>query len=476
VPEEELIARIGDREITVNEYIQRTELTVRPQYPALNDEERNNILLNNLIAEKLMAIDAGNENPLVQNEIFKAMIQGIKEQTMRERLYYKQGLDKVDLDSCEIKEIYPLAGREYKVAYYTINNNDLAAKIEEELGTDKQLFEQIFIDMTDKKKIPEKSISFKDSDPEIVHDALFSEPLEPGKVIGPLKVDENYFLVMKVLDWKFFPTIGRDDIQKRWNEVSEKLKQKKAGKIWQTYIHKIMKGRRIEFKKETFIKLSDMFFELQLQSETEQRREMLKNFLKNEDEIIFDEKSIQDNLLEQSFFSIDGRVWTVQDFRKLWLSHPLVYRAQAKDKRSFYKQFRQAIIDMIADYYLTKEAYKQSIDKEPEVRKTTIMWHDANVASFHKEQYLKSIVKMENFDLRYMRGKNNYLSFYIDSLQKKYSNEIEINFEKLKDIRLTKIQMFTIRQNVPYPNAVPVFSEYIQDGEIDYGRGMRKKK
>lgn len=473
--EEELIARIGDREITLQEYIYRTELTIRPEYPALNDEERKNVLLNNLVAEKLMAIEIGEENPFIQDEVFQSFILGIKEQAMREQLYFKQAFDKVKLDSNEIKKIYPLAGREYKVAYYSIYNDSLAMKVEEQLRKDEQLFEELFYDGAGKNKIPEKTVSFKDSDPVIVHDALFSEPLEPGQIIGPLKVEENNYLVMKVLDWKFFPTIGGEDVQKRWKEVSEKLKQKKATKMWQAYGNKIMRGKRVEFTNETFFKLADLFFDLRIAPEGEQRKEMLKNFLKNE-EIIFDKQAMQENLLEQPFFSIDDKVWTVRDFRKVWLSHPLVYREQTTDRRSFYKQFRFAIIDMITDYYFTKEAYKKSMDEERKVKRTTTMWYDAYLALFHKDKYIKAIVKMDDFDPKYMKGKDNYLSFYVDSLQEKYSDEIEINFEALKNIQLTRIQMYAYRPNVPYPTAVPAFSEYVMDGEFDYGQAMGMKR
>ncbi len=473
--EEKIMARIGNKEITVEEYIYRIELTIHPQYPALNDEDMKNVLLNNLIAEKLMAIEIGEENLLAQNEMFQSFIRGIKEQAMRERLYYKQVFNKVTLDSQEIKKIYPLAGREYKVAYYSIHNDRMAMKIKKQLQTNEQLFEKIYCELSEKNKVPEKTVSFKDSDSDIVHDALFSELLEPDRIVGPLKIEKNNYLVMKVLDWKFSPTIGGEDIQKRWCEVSEKLKQKKAAKMWKAYVGKIMHGKGVEFMNETFFKLADLFFDLYITSESEKRQKLLKNFLNNE-EMIFDQKTAQQNLLEQPLFSIDNQVWTVRDFRKVWISHPLVYREKPADKPSFYKQFRLAIIDMITDYYITKEAYRKSLDKELEVKRKITMWRDAYLALFHRDQYLKSVVKKDDFDQKYMRGKDNYLSFYVDSLQKKYSDKIEINFDALKNIQLTRIQLYAFRPGVPYPAAVPAFSEYIMDGELDYGQKMEMKR
>ena len=73
-----------------------------------------------------------------------------------------------------------------------------------------------------------------------------------------------------------------------------------------------------------------------------------------------------------------------------------------------------------------------------------------------------------------MKGKNNYLSLYVDSLQKKYSEKIKINMEELDNIQLINIDLFVLKPNVPYPVAVPGFSEYLQDGEFDYGRQMQQ--
>jgi len=54
----EILAKIGDRLITRQDYLNRTEYTLRPDYCRGNQYLHKKIILNNLIAEKLLAIEA----------------------------------------------------------------------------------------------------------------------------------------------------------------------------------------------------------------------------------------------------------------------------------------------------------------------------------------------------------------------------------------------------------------------------------
>jgi hypothetical protein len=130
---ETLIARIGDKTISQNEFIRRAEYTIRPSYCRGDDYVQKKIVLNSLVAEKLLALEAGNENPLLQNEAWQLYLQGRQEQAMRQWLYYKEGHGKVVLDTTEVKKFYEIAGRKYKIAYYAIKNDTMAALVEKAL-------------------------------------------------------------------------------------------------------------------------------------------------------------------------------------------------------------------------------------------------------------------------------------------------------------------------------------------------------
>lgn len=470
-PEEQetILAFIGDQTITVNEFVMRTEMTIRPKYPVLSDDEVKRVYLNNLIAEKLMALEGQQEKALIENPVFQAQIKGIQEQKMREQLYQNEVAAFAQPDSNEMKQIFPLAGREYYISFYSINNDSLASKINDEFKKNPDLFEPFFHHFSLLKKIPQKVVKFKDPDPVVINESIFSKPLDVGQIIGPVKIESNNYIVMRVEDWKFHPAISTSDINTRWSDVKKKLIEKKSYYAWRTYMINLMKGKQVDFEKDTFIQLSKIFFTLYGKKDNALIQKTYSEFLKdNTDEIHFEDGMFGDLALDHPFFTIDGEEWTVRDFREAHMSHPLVFQYQSTNLKEFQSEFRDAIISMITDHFLTKEAYKQKLDEDPIVQNTSAMWEDAYVAMYHRNQFLRKKQEREDFDPKLMNSIDGYFVKYVDSLQQKYGPKITINEAALNKIKLTTIDMFAIQPNMPYPVAIPGFPEYIQDSNFDY--------
>ena len=91
VPEDVLI-QVGDRYITTKEFQYRAEFTPHPNFPR-HDRNLEKVMLNNLILEKLFVIEHGKDSELKKNENFLGYIRGIKEQKMREQLFFKKAHD-----------------------------------------------------------------------------------------------------------------------------------------------------------------------------------------------------------------------------------------------------------------------------------------------------------------------------------------------------------------------------------------------
>ena len=117
-PKEIILATIGDKTISVNEFSRRAEYTVRPAFCRGNNYIHKKIILNSLIAEKLLSLEAGNKNEFITNERLLLYLNGRREQVMRQMLYNAQGYDKVVLDTAKIIKIVGRAGRKYTVEPY----------------------------------------------------------------------------------------------------------------------------------------------------------------------------------------------------------------------------------------------------------------------------------------------------------------------------------------------------------------------
>ncbi|MBN1466415.1 hypothetical protein JXA02_11675, partial [candidate division KSB1 bacterium] len=64
-PSEKILVEIGDKTISVAEFIRRAEYTVRPPYCRGVHNLDKKIILNSLIAEKLMSLEAGDANEFI---------------------------------------------------------------------------------------------------------------------------------------------------------------------------------------------------------------------------------------------------------------------------------------------------------------------------------------------------------------------------------------------------------------------------
>ena len=74
------------------------------------------------------------------------------------------------------------------------------------------------------QRIPEKSIRWIDRESDLIIESVFNENIESGKIIGPLKTEENSYLIMKIINWVDQPAITEQQRKIRYNDTVEKLK------------------------------------------------------------------------------------------------------------------------------------------------------------------------------------------------------------------------------------------------------------
>ena len=167
----EILAIVDDRVITVNEYIERAELTPRQPYCSSNTPRDKAIVLNTLIAEKILAIEVQEDPDLVNNERFQSYLQGRKEQYMRDLFFIDMAYNAVKLDSAEIVNAFEFAGREYEVEFQVLNRSE-SEKIQKRVDNNPAKKDFIFKDPGLAGRYPRKKITWKDQETQdIVHSA-----------------------------------------------------------------------------------------------------------------------------------------------------------------------------------------------------------------------------------------------------------------------------------------------------------------
>ncbi|MDM7926958.1 MAG: hypothetical protein QUS35_13200 [bacterium] len=460
--EDPVLARVGDRTITKKQYQYRTELTIRPKYPGLKSDCTKVELLKNLVTEKLFAIEAGDDYPLLKRRAFLDHIRGIKEQTMREELYGEVATKKVKVDTSELKQRYRLAAREYEVQFYTIRNKETARKIQEQILLHPEKAGPIFDGLgPEGSPIPKHTVKWKDPENDWVHEALFRRPVPVDTVIGPIRVGSNEHLIMRVAGWTDHPVIGGEEVQMRWNEVKEKTVQRKARAEWDRYMGRLLGGKAIKFNPPVFRRMADMAWMMYSATSDSQVQEINRNFFNAlKDSAAVDPYGNEEAFLKASFFEVAGKTWTVEQFKRELAAHPLVYRRKNIPKEAFRAEFKNAVTDFMRDQFLNREAYKRGLDKRDFVRSNAAEWQDALVASHFRDEILKRLAEKHGLSGQPTKLKPVYEA-YVDSLWAANRNRITWDAEMLKTIPLSSIDFFAYKPGVPFPAATPPFPTLI---------------
>jgi hypothetical protein len=471
--DQKILAQIGDKKITVNEFIKRSEYTIRPAYCRDNNMIHKKIVLNSLIGEKLLAIESGEDNQLTNNSDFQAYLEGRKEQAMRQVHFYEGFYKNVNLEQIRIEEDFKKAGRTYDISYFSIKNKNLAEIISDKFEDQNESFENIYQSMSGDTVIPVRKVKWEDPEHAQIKDVLFDNSPQKGEVIGPLNIDDTQFIFMKINGWTDKKVITETEFQNRRQDVIEKLTQQEAWEGYKNYVQSLMKNKRMEFYEDTFKNIVRLVAPLYLNSENKQQ---LFNSTFWQDNVQKEEISKLpanlDKMSHHPFFSVDGRVWTVGRFQDYIKRHPLVFRKQALEKSGFAEQFKLAVADLVRDFYITRDAYAKNYDKSVVVRREVEIWRDHLLSVFHKYKYLESVNISDKDQYKIV---TNYMTPYVNSLQQKYDAEIKINIEEFENIELTHIDLIALRPDQPFPIVTPSFPLLTTNHRLDYGETMQLK-
>ncbi len=473
-PREKILAQIGDKSISVNEFIRRAEYTVRPPYCRGSHNLDKKIVINSLIAEKLMATEAGDANSFIMNDKVQAYLRGRKEQAMRQWLFQKEAKDKVVLDSAKVWNTVRVAGRKYKISYLNVPDSAFAYEINNEIRDNNRSLEDVFFETTGLDTIPKKEVEWSVHEHDAILDSLYSRKLKKDQVVGPVKTGKNEYMMIQIKGWIDRVAITENQIQERWSNVSDEYIQRQAVQLYDNFILDVMKGKTIDFMPDVFFKVSDLLGPVYIQTEKEKEAMLNKSFWDKDDDIekTQDVQAQMKTLYQEPFFKVDDEIWTVKDFVDELAAHPLVFRKTKMKNEEFGQQLQFAIMDMIRDKYLSQIAYDRGYDEINVIQRNVNMWKDNLNYQYYKEKFLKGVLPDTVTEMAYIPLIENYLNPMVDSLQIKYSDYIQVDVEAFNDIKLTRIDMSVTQKNVPFAKVVPSFPIITTDNRLDYGSKM----
>nr|MCS5638826.1 hypothetical protein [Candidatus Neomarinimicrobiota bacterium] len=249
-PEHVILAKVGPRIITIDDFIRRAEYSIRPDYCRQSNYIHKKIVLNSLIAEKLTALAVeklGNDPDKVQ---FQAYLTGRREQAMRQRFYADTFYSQTNIAEKEIQSSYSLSGRRIKVNFINLPDEQTAIKIRQLLQNGIAI-DSIYGFLWE-GAVPEKEISWFDRDHEEIHQALFTKDQHKGNVLGPIRTEDDTYVIMTVNGWIDQPAITAENQKQRYEDVKERILETKARKAYLTWVAGIMAGKSFELNPQVF--------------------------------------------------------------------------------------------------------------------------------------------------------------------------------------------------------------------------------
>ena len=465
VKEDLVLAFIRNKTITIQDFIRRSEYTIRPSYCSRSNYLHKKIVLNSLIAEKLTAIEMEHgDDKLLESSHFKTFLKGRREQAMRQIFYNDSFFNSVKISENEINRNYFFAGRIFQVHYINLPDIKTTQKVidltEEDISLD-----SIYTSLWE-GKTPLREIDWFNKEPDIIRNQLFNDNIEKGVLLGPFETEENNYLIMEVLGWVDQPVITELDQQTRWNDVDKRLTEIAATKNYLQYVEELMSGKKMELIPDVFSIYASLAMDHYLKDDMDKKKALNKAIW---DEVEQIELEYIDKLsgIDPSdiLFIYDNKDWTVKDFNDLLRSHPLVFRKKKMKKTEFYNQLKFAMADVLRDMEITNICYDKDLDHDWRVISNVDQWYDA----YASKRYIEKRSKIE------MKSEQEVLDFFdpvVDSLQQVYSEKIRINMDAFENIDLTSIDMMVTQQGLPYPIVVPSFPIITSDSKLNYGKKM----
>ena len=462
IPEDNIIAKIGDKIITVDEFIKRSEYTVRPAYCRGDNIIHKKIILNSLIGEKLLSLEAMDIS--LSPHLMK-YLKGRKEQAMRELLSYEKGYKDVQISPETLDQFSSTADRKYKVQFCRLPDSGVADEIYHfmEQGFS---YEEIFDAAFGLDSIPERSIDFFSEEDPFIIENIFSEKLEKNEVLSPFKANDGSYLWIKVKGWTKTPAITASSQKVIRQDINEKLNRLEAVRKYNEYTAGLMAGKKMDLIEPAFSRLMEVASNYYLGSVNDNK--LIEAIWNIDEEIVEkpDFSAMESYDKETPFMYFDERTWSIGEIQELIDSHPLVFRKKRIKKNEFPEQLKFALADLMRDHYLTAEAYKMGYDKHHSVLLEEYLWEDHLYASLKKEQ----ILEKKELSVQNNEDHLNVMGDYIGMLQEKYSRQITINFRQFNKINLSHIDMVALKPSAPYSHPVPSFPILTQDHSIDYGK------
>jgi len=408
----EIIAKVGDRIITKEDFILNYEFGLPHLKIGKTQEERKKNYLQFMINEYLLAFDA-EEKGLDNTPEVKYQIERTKRELLLESIINNDIKPKIKVSMDEIKDAINKSKVTFKFFYWPekdLRNAQIIKKMFEENG-----IEETFKKLSGKKSDFHFDISKYTTD-YITWLDIPKETLEAIKDLpalqfsDPVKIDDMYY-IFQIQDIRRESITENEYLNKAPTFRKVLFNQKLKDEV-DKYVDKLMTPKNVKVKTKVFNVFADVVIDWY--------RSKKEGALSFDDwvEIHKDTASVKKFIEYQDsvFITYNGGSFTLGKFKEYF------YYRKVKGPYQTSKQFKNHINTIlmmsIRDYFMEQEALEKGYDQTPEFKHELMKWSskfafEENLSQFMMQGASDSVKVKDRINMR------------LDSLRMKYSVVID---------------------------------------------------
>ncbi len=377
------LAKVGDKSITVRDFIERYELTIWRGKEKKTQVEKNKLeFLYSMIAEKLLALEAL-ELGLDKDPEIQRAIRQTEHLLVLDALYKQEIKDKVKVTEKEVLEALPKFNTEVEIRYIVAESKEKADSLWNLLrhGED---FDSLIVKLGQENNV-EKLRWGEIWEPieKVIYDYL-----QVGEVYQPIEVDSLWYIIKLVNKTSKFG-LSSEQIESAKSQVRKIIQTRKEKERFVEFVKEFGKGKILKVDahllKLLYKEINDIVERKKLVRKSENVSVYPLAFLR--DDFLAVKIRLAD-YLDHYFLKADSFNRTLDYVIDQLSLKGFVLHSERQSVGGVLNNLLKTIIN---EEFLAFEGYKRGLDKSPAVLKDMEMWKDAYLAYAVKKLFLDSL-------------------------------------------------------------------------------------
>lgn len=370
-PDDVVIAKIGDSEITVKDFRLNYEFGLPNLKPGKNAAEMKRAYLNYMIYEKLLAQEGYKLNLDNTQRVLELKNEFLQEEMVKSILKYEVA-DKITVSPDEIKESVNKSSVSFKLNFWPSASYPEAARMREEMlnhgfmNTVNRIIKNEREVKVDTTVFQTKEISWLDIEPDLLD---IIKDLPDGQISEPVLINNVYYL-FQVNGIKRNAVMPEDYLNKA-PSVKKVIYNTKLKAETFKFVSSYMTPKNVVTKGNLFIMLADAL--------AEWKGDSIAGMYSFRDAV----KNSTEKYPAMQKLKLNGRrVLTEFEGGELYLNNILDLlnvsnvKEDPRNQYPFRKQLNQQLAQTIRDYLLGREGFRRGYEKETWVKKEMKEWMD----------------------------------------------------------------------------------------------------